>query len=139
MVGAAGAAVAYFFDPQQGTRRRKMATDRAGAMLRRGRRQAMRITKGASDRAAGSGARAMPAGAPGGYDDPTLSQKVYTYLNADPRYDGRVNVSSQYGEIVLIGEVDDPEDVIRRVKEVPGVGPIKSLLHRPGTPAPHMA
>lgn len=133
MVGAAGAAAAFFFDPDQGPRRRHQLADRAGSMLRRGRRSAMRVSSG------GTGARALSDVQPKDYDDATLSEKVYTELNADPRYKGRVNVSAQNGEVVLVGEVDDPEDVVRRVQEVAGVGPVTNLLHRPGTPAPHMA
>ncbi len=139
LVGAAGAALAYFLDPEQGARRRHMAADRAGAFLRRGRREATKRAEQLAERALGAPLDAVSELRPVDYDDATLSEKVKTYLFADPRYDGRVNVSAQYGEIVLIGEVDDPEDVVKRVKRVKGVGPIKNLLHRPGQPAPHMA
>ncbi len=139
MVGAAGAALAYFFDPDRGDRRRSLARDRVSAFLRRGRRSATQRAELAAGRASGATADAVSELRPVEYDDATLSEKVYTYLNADPRYNGRVNVSAQNGEVVLIGEVDDPDDVVRRVRKVKGVGPIKSLLHPPGTPAPHMA
>ncbi len=139
LVGAAGAALAYFLDPEQGARRRHMAADRTGAFLRRGRREATRRAELFVERAIGAPLDAVSELKPADYDDVTLSEKVKTYLFAEPRYDGRVNVSVQYGEVVLIGEVEDPDDVVKRVKKVKGVGPIRNLLHRPGQPAPHMA
>src|SRR5215208_4556776 len=42
LVGATGAALAYFLDPDRGRRRRKMARDRAAATLRRGTRRLAR-------------------------------------------------------------------------------------------------
>jgi hypothetical protein len=139
IVGATGAALAYFLDPDQGRRRRHMAADRAGGVLRRGRREAVRRAELIAKRAAGAPLDALSELRPADYDDVTLSEKVKTYLFADPRYDGRVNVSAQNGVIVLIGEVDDPDEVVKRVRKIKGVGPIKNLMHHPGEPAPHMA
>jgi BON domain len=139
LIGATGAALAYFFDPDRGDRRRSMARDRVGAFLRRSGRAAAQRSQRAGERAAGMPMEAMSNARPVEYDDATLSEKVYTYLNADPRYDGKVNVSAQNGVVVLIGEVEDPDEVVRLVRKVKGVGQIESLLHRPGTPAPHMA
>ncbi len=139
MIGAAGAAFAYFFDPDQGRRRRHLAQDRANSFIRRGRKAAAVAAEMAADRGLAMPAEAISAVRPREYDDATLSEKVYTYLNADPKYNGRVNVSAQNGVVVLIGEVEEPEKVVKRVRKVKGVDRIENLLHEPGTPAPHLS
>jgi hypothetical protein len=140
MAGAAGAALAYFLDPQAGPRRRALAKDRMGAALRRGTRAAERRAEYSAKEVASAPAAAVSAVKPApDYDDGTLTEKVKTELFKDPAINGQVNVSTQNGVVVLIGEVDDPEMIVARTKAVKGVGPVRSLLHRPGTPAPHMA
>lgn len=83
LAGAAGAALAYFLDPDQGRRRRAMAADRAAAAVRRGKRLAERraeYTAGAMASVPAAVASAVkPAPA---YDDATLADKVKTATTA---------------------------------------------------------
>jgi osmotically-inducible protein OsmY len=138
---AAGAAGAYFLDPQNGKRRRHVAFDRAMALLRRGAAEGERkarytagVAKGAAREAAGAGegAEALP--------DPELANKVRTeiFRGADaPKGDVVVNV--QDGVVQLRGEVERPElieTLIEQTRKVQGVKDVESLLHTPGTPAP---
>ena len=62
--GALGALLAYFFDPQNGKRRRRLTVDRTAGFLRSGRRQALRVALGWAGRslalAADDGPRAKP-------------------------------------------------------------------------------
>ena len=140
IAGAAGATLAYFLDPEQGRRRRTLARDRASAVLRRGRRAAASRQDQLVERAAAAPARAVSAAkrAPL-YDDDTLADVVMTHLFEDTEIKSRVNVSAQNGVVVLVGEVPDPDAVVAKTKAIKGVGEVKSLLHAPGTPAPHMA
>lgn len=139
LAGATGAAMAYFLDPQQGRRRRSMALDRAGHVIRRARRVAARNGEYLGGKLRGVPAKLASFVRPAPvYDDVTLAEKVKTELFADPRYDGKINVSAQNGVVVLVGQIEDPDEVVARVKRVKGVGPVINLMHRPGTPAPHM-
>ena len=137
-----GAALTYFFDPQQGRRRRAMTGDRLAAFLRRRVRQG-----GQLGQAAGAQAEALKAKAthlreeekpqP---DDVTLTRKVETEIFRDadvPK--GQINVNAENGKIVLRGEVEQPEmikDLEERARKVQGVTDVENLLHLPGAEAP---
>lgn len=137
-----GAALTYFFDPQQGRRRRAMTGDRIAAFFRRRARQG-----GELGRTAGARAEALKAKAthlkeeekpqP---DDVTLTRKVETEIFRDadvPK--GQINVNAENGKIVLRGEVEQPElikDLEKRARKVQGVTDVENLLHLPGAEAP---
>jgi BON domain len=138
---AAGAAGAYFLDPQQGKRRRHVAFDRLMALVRRGKaeggrkaRYAAGVAKGTAYQAAGAGdgAESLP--------DPDLANKVRTEIFRTPDAPkGDVNVNSENGIIYLRGEVKSPEEVERLAEDarrVTGVRDVVNLLHPPGQPAP---
>lgn len=140
IAGATGATLAYFFDPDQGRRRRAIARDRANSVIRRGRRAAAARREDVVQQAAAAAARVASAARPAPpYDDDTLADVVMTHLFEDSEIKARVNVSAQKGVVVLIGEVPDPDAVVARTRKIKGVGEVKSLLHAPGTAAPHMA
>jgi osmotically-inducible protein OsmY len=113
-----GAALRYFFHPEQGVRRR--------AQLR-GRIEQMR------QRAQGHG----PMGHP---DDVTLARQVESELFRDEEVPkGQINVNAENGKIVLRGEVGEPEmirDLEQRARSVQGVSEVENLLHLPGVEAP---
>jgi osmotically-inducible protein OsmY len=131
---ALGAALSYFFDPQNGKRRRKMAVDRLAGLTRR---HGKRIAKGASSQAQGLTKKAThlreePKPQP---DDVTLARKVETEIFRDadvPK--GKINVNAENGKIVLRGEVDSPkliDDLVSKARKVQGVEDVESLLHTP--------
>ena len=116
---ALGAALAYFFDPQNGRARRKETIKR---IVRLSQRQRGRLT-----------ARAQP-------DDVTLARQVESEIfgNADlPK--GQINVNAEEGKVVLRGEVVSAEmieELVSKARKVQGVQEVENLLHTPGQAAP---
>jgi osmotically-inducible protein OsmY len=139
---AFGALLAYFFDPQNGRRRRAQTRERIPALF------------GSASRKAGDAGGAVASEATAAKqkathlkeeekpqpDDVTLARKVETEIFRDsdiPK--GRINVNAENGKVVLRGEVEQPElikDLEQRTKKVQGVEEVENLLHVPGTPTP---
>jgi osmotically-inducible protein OsmY len=137
-----GAALTYFFDPQQGRRRRAMARDRVTAFLRRRMREGERLGRSTASGAGGLAQKAKhlkeePKPQP---DDVTLTRKVETEIFRDAEIPkGQINVNAENGKVYLRGEVEKPElinDLEKRARKVQGVQDVENLLHLPGTPAP---
>jgi hypothetical protein len=138
--GAAIAAATWFFDPQNGARRRSMARDRFLALFRQGGRKAGRAGRAVAAEAYGLKQKATHIREEQKeFDDVTLARKVETELfrPADaPK--GQVNVNVEDGVVFLRGEVERPEiirDLEDRARAVQGVRDVQNLLHLPGTPA----
>lgn len=137
-----GAALTYFFDPQQGRRRRAMAQDRIAAFFRRRAQRAEQLGRGVSAQAEGyvQKAKHLQEEAKPQPDDATLARKVETeiFRGADvPK--GQINVNAENGKVFLRGEVGQPElirDLEERTRKVQGVQDVENLLHLPGTEAP---
>jgi hypothetical protein len=136
---AIGAAFMYFFDPQNGNRRRKVAFDRTAGFFRRGGRRAERAGRAVAAEAYGLKEKAthireeekpQP-------DDVTLARKVETELFRDadvPK--GQININAEDGVVYLRGEVERPElirDLEQAARNVQGVREVENLLHLPGT------
>jgi osmotically-inducible protein OsmY len=139
---ALGAALVYFFDPQNGRRRRALAKDRIPAFFRGKARQAERVGRTARSQAYGvtqkvkhrsEDDKPQP-------DDATLAHKVETEIFRDAEVPkGRINVNAENGVVVLRGEVEQPElisDLEKKTRNVQGVREVENLLHTPGTQAP---
>ena len=129
-----GALLAYFFDPQNGRRRRAEARQRVPAMLRRTSASAGQAGKAASAQATAVKAKAThrkEAEKPQP-DDVTLARKVETEIFRDadvPK--GKINVNAENGKVVLRGEVEEPsliDDLEQRTKKVQGVREVENLL-----------
>ena len=142
LAAAVGAAIAYFFDPQSGRRRRALARDRSAGFFRRAFRRLGRVQRGVQAEAYGLSQKAQhlreePKPTP---DDATLAQKVQTEIFRDadvPK--GQININAENGTVVLRGEVGTPDmirDLEERARSVQGVEHVENLLHLPGTPAP---
>jgi hypothetical protein len=140
-----GAALTYFFDPEQGRRRRAMARDRLAAFSRRRVREGERLGRSAAAQAGGLAQKAKhmqeePKPQP---DDVTLTRKVETEIFRDadvPK--GQINVNAENGKVFLRGEVEQPElikDLEKRARKVQGVQDVENLLHLPGTETPTKA
>jgi osmotically-inducible protein OsmY len=116
---ALGAALAYFFDPQNGRARRKETIKR---IVQLSQRQRGRLT-----------ARAQP-------DDVTLARQVESEIFGDadvPK--GQINVNAEEGKVVLRGEVVSAEmieELVSKARKVQGVQEVENLLHTPGQAAP---
>ena len=139
--GALGAALAYFFDPESGRRRRNVTKDQATAKVRR-------TTEAVQDKASYVGGKVEgvthTVRSPGGEpppDDKTLADKIKSELLGGDRYPGhQVLVDAADGVVALRGEVQHPEDINElesEVRKVPGVRDVENLLHLPGTPPPN--
>lgn len=142
--GAAGALAMYFYDPDQGRKRRARAAQQLGGMLRRSTHRAERLSRYAASEAYGAYQRAThPLPEDMEPEDQTLAHKVESEVlgHADVPA-GRINVNAEDGVVILRGEVDD-EERIRSLEEdtlrIPGVRGVRNLLHLPGTPAPNKA
>jgi osmotically-inducible protein OsmY len=136
-----GAGLMYFFDPQQGNRRRKMVVDRTGGFFRRGVRTGEQAGKAVGSQAYGVTQKVKHRKEEEkDFDDVTLKGKVETEIFRDadaPK--GQVDVNVVDGVVYLRGEVEG-EDLIRDLEkatqQVSGVKAVENLLHTAGTPAP---
>ncbi len=119
---ALGAALSYFFDPENGKRRRKVTADRVAALMRR---HGGRLMKGTGSQAhalkqKATHLREEPKPQP---DDVTLARKVETEIFRDadvPK--GKINVNAENGLI---------DDLVTKARKVQGVHEVESLLHTP--------
>ena len=116
--GALGAALAYFFDPDNGRKRRKQAMGRAAQRVRQ------------------VGRKPQP-------DDATLADKVKSEIFRGagvPK--GQINVNVEGGVVYLRGELEQPDlidDLGAQARKVQGVLAVENLLHAPGQEAPAKA
>jgi len=140
-LAALGAALASFFDPLNGRRRRNVTRDRFVAFFRRGARKTERAGRAVAAEAHGLEQKATHLREEQkDFDDVTLTRKVETELfrPADaPK--GSVNVNVEGGVVHLRGEVEQPnmiEDLEKRAKKIQGVRGVENLLHPPKTAAP---
>ena len=131
---ALGAALSYFFDPDNGKRRRKTAIDRLAGLSRR---HGKRLVKGtvAQTHAVARKATHLKEEPKPQPDDVTLARKVETEIFRDAEVPkGKINVNAENGKIVLRGEVDSPElidDLVSKARKVQGVEDVENLLHTP--------
>ena len=130
LAGAIGAALAYFFDPDNGRRRRKELIQRTGKVFRQAGRRAgdtAAQAEGMKQKATHLREEAKPQP-----DDVTLARKVETEIFRDadvPK--GKININAENGKVVLRGEVDSPEmieDLVSKARKVQGVQDVESLL-----------
>ncbi|HEX9417089.1 MAG TPA: BON domain-containing protein [Gaiellaceae bacterium] len=139
--GAIGAALVYFFDPQNGKRRRKMTVARLVGLLHRTERKGERLARGVAAEAYGVAQKATHLKEePKEFDDATLAHKVETEIFRDadvPK--GQINVNAENGVIVLRGQVEQPDMIAaleQKTRKVQGVRDVQNLLHTPGQEAP---
>jgi osmotically-inducible protein OsmY len=141
LAGAIGAALAYFFDPDNGRRRRKELIKRTGKAFRQaGRRagDAAAQADGMKQKATHLDEQKKPQP-----DDVTLARKVETEIFRDtdvPK--GKINVNVEDGVVYLRGELEQPDliqDLEKQARKVQGVQGVENLLHAPGEEAPAKA
>src|SRR6266487_2990605 len=136
--GAIGAALAYFFDPDNGRKRRKEAIKRTAKAFRQTGRKGHAVgakAQGFKEKATHRGEEEKPQP-----DDVTLARKVESEIFRDadvPK--GQINVNVEDGVVYLRGELEQPdliEDLEAQAREVQGVLGVENLLHAPGQEAP---
>jgi hypothetical protein len=144
-LAALAAAATYFFDPQNGKRRRNMARDRTAALFRRLGRRGERAGRAVAAEATGLAAKAqhLQEEEKPQPDDVTLARKVETEIfRPEDAPKGQVDVNVENGIVFLRGEVERPEiikDLEGRARKVQGVREVENLLHLPGSPTPSAA
>ena len=137
LAGALGAALAYFFDPDSGRRRRKLAADKAGKYVRGAGRQAQGVgaqASGLKEKATHLKEQEKPQP-----DDVTLARKVETEIFRGAEVPkGQINVNAEDGVVYLRGEVepDLAQELAAKASKVQGVLGVENLLHAPGQEAP---
>jgi osmotically-inducible protein OsmY len=137
-VAAVGGALAYFFDPENGRRRRKTTLDRAAGLVRKGSKRAERAGRAVESEAYGLRQKAthfreeekpQP-------DDTTLARKVESEIFRDPSVPkGQINVNAEDGVVYLRGEVERADliqELEQAVRKIQGVRGVENLLHVPG-------
>jgi osmotically-inducible protein OsmY len=139
---AIGAALAFFFDPKNGTRRRHEIRDRFLAIFRRTGKGAGQLgqsakTRGFALKQKATNLNESPKEQP---DDVTLARKVETEIFRDPDVPkGDINVNAENGVVFLRGAVTDEsliEALADAARKVQGVREVENFLHVSGTPAP---
>jgi hypothetical protein len=136
-----GAGLMYFFDPQQGNRRRKLVVDRTGGFFRKGVRKGEQTGKAVGSQAYGVSQKVKHRKEEEkDLDDTTLKGKVETEIFRDAEAPkGQVDVNVIDGVVFLRGEVEGEDliqDLEKATKKVSGVKGVENLLHTPGTTAP---
>ena len=142
LVSGAGAATAYFFDPDRGKARRTQAKDQAEALIRKRQADAERAARYEANVAQGEAARAQGAGVTRPQDDVDVVHAVKQALSTVDADTSNVTVESVEGVVTLRGQVDGraAQTAIQEAAgRAPGVIEVQSFLHTPGTPAPNKA
>jgi len=121
--GAVGAALAYFYDPDNGRKRRREAIKRTAKAFR----QTIHL-------------REQQKPQP---DDVTLARKVESEIFRDADVPGgQINVNVEDGVVYLRGELEQPdliEDLGAQARKVHGVRAVENLLHVSGEEEPTKA
>jgi osmotically-inducible protein OsmY len=136
---AVGAAVAYLFDPDQGRARRSRLRDRSAARARLASERLAGRSQFLADTAVGRVLDVRSRWMPRPVDDATLADRIRSEALGDRRIpSGEINVDVVAGRATLRGELADRgliEEVVARVRAVPGVVGVENLLHTAEEPA----
>ena len=131
------AAVVYFFDRDNGKRRRRMAVDRTAALLRSKARRLDGARRGAFSGAQGVAQKAkhLREEEKPPPNDATLKAKVESEVFREVQVPkGKVDVNAEDGVVYLRGEVDSPDlvaELEKATRKVQGVREVENLLHTP--------
>lgn len=137
---ALGATTAFFFDPRVGRGRRHEARDRSLRQIRRAARLFTRKSKHLAGRTRGVAAEARSAVVPSNVvdDDTTVKQRIMSEaLGRVPGAASDVHVDVENGVARLFGTMqseDVVEELVSRVRQVPGVRGVSPALTVAGAP-----
>jgi osmotically-inducible protein OsmY len=136
LAGLAGAAAAYFLDPDRGRGRRIQAADQLGAFARRTGDDVGRVARYVSATASAKAQAWMrPRSDYMAPNDAALKAKVESELFADPSIDkGRLNINVESGVVVLRGTADSEDQIARIVsatRAISGVRNVRDVLRVP--------
>lgn len=125
-----GAALLYFLDPQQGTRRRALLRDKAAKALRIGGREAREHGEDLRNRAAGTVAELGGRLDDAPVTDEQLVARVRSELGHHVERARAIEVVADHGKVTLRGEVpiEEMDGVVSTVRGVRGVANVQSEL-----------
>lgn len=141
-VAGAGAAAAYFFDPDRGVGRRNQFRDRTVSKLRKRTQGVEQWTRYEEGKLAGLEAEAAGKGQPHPTSDREVVDLVKQRLGRLEVDSSAVVVDVVEGVATVRGQLDGSDDqatVEAEVRQVAGVLRVENLTHLPGTPAPNKA
>lgn len=138
-----GFVLAMLFDPRTGRRRRRLARDRMGRIVRRGTRSVRRAGRGTAAQTVGMTKRVIHSGGVANpiVDDRTLEQRVQSMIFREtgvPK--DSISISVVEGFVELRGALESPRDaeaLVNAAREIPGVRGVHNYLHPVGTTAPN--
>lgn len=138
----AGAALAYFMDLNQGTRRRHIAQDKLGKWLRLLGSRSGKVVELVGNKAYGTVMETVPHQRDNpNPDDKTLKDRVESEIFRDTRTSREnININVVNGIVEIRGEQptqQDIDDLVNRVRSIPDVRGVHNYLHLPNTPAPN--
>ena len=141
VVAGSAATAAYLLDPDRGRSRRTRIAERTSHFVRTTGRRVARHMRYLSS-SVSKRVKHLLVGAPQTYaEGRMLLDRVESELFTDPGIPhGAMNLEADGTTIVLRGQLESDEQIDRieaAVRRIPGVGSVKNLLHRPGTPAPN--
>jgi osmotically-inducible protein OsmY len=137
-----GGAIAALADPVSGRRRRHMLRDRSLAAVRRSARRGAGALRFRAGELRGAARRAAHRSPESPVDDHTLADRVRSEaFRGLPITPHEANVGVVDGIVTLRGELASRtviEELVERVRTVPGVRGVQSLLHTPGQSPPRV-
>jgi uncharacterized membrane protein len=138
---AAGAALAYFFDPVRGARRRSMVRDQIVHVRARADDVVGTTVRDLGNRARGLVAEARERVKRGDADDPVIEARVRTALGRVVSHPSAIDVRCEFGRVTLSGPVlaAEVDELLSTVRGVRGVEEVENQLEvhdtRNGVPA----
>ena len=140
---AAGAALAYFLDPDRGRGRRTKAADMMSARVRRGAREVERRGRYVEGVMSGVQHRVEHPGIEQPFvDDRTLKDRVESMVFGPDFPKGDVVIDVVDGTVTIRGQLNRPDEIKAleaKVAAIPGVLGVQNLLHVPGQTAKNKA
>jgi hypothetical protein len=125
-----GAGVMYFFDPQQGRRRRKLLLDQVNSAMCDVRCAADATMRDLRNRSYGTFAEARSAFAPHDNSDRVLTARVRSKLGRYVSHPAAIKVEAHDGCVCLSGPIlaSEVQPLVARVKSITGVRGVENCL-----------
>jgi osmotically-inducible protein OsmY len=132
---AAGAVATYFFDPEQGRRRRAITRDRLASGMNRAAGAGRSLAQDLRHRSRGAAASLRGRLSGGPVDDSVLAERVRAAMGHNVSH-ASIDVQVAQGEVTLRGPILESEAgaLLRSVRSVPGVRGVVDRLEPHSAP-----
>jgi uncharacterized membrane protein len=127
---AIGAGLMYFYDPQNGNRRKAMIRDQVTRLQNRGDEALDVAVSDLRNRVKGLMAEGMAMVSEGNVPDSVLEGRIHSRLGYFTRHPGAIQVSVENGKARLKGDVlaNEVDSVVRGLEHVRGIGSVENNL-----------